>query len=63
MKYAFIAKRMNTYPVDRLCRLLGVKRNGFYRFMTIRQKRSNDNAKRTEMLEWVHKIAKASNDS
>lgn len=63
MKYAFIAKRMNTYPVDRLCRLLGVKRNGFYRFMTIRQKRSNDNAKRKEMLEWVHKIAKASNDS
>lgn len=54
---------MNTYPVDRLCRLLGVKRNGFYRFMTIRQKRSNDNAKRKEMLEWVHKIAKASNDS
>ena len=63
MKYAFIAKRMNTYPVDRLCRLLGVKRNGFYRFMTIRQKRSNDNAKRKEMLEWLHKIAKASNDS
>jgi len=63
VKYAFIAKRMNTYPVDRLCRLLGVKRNGFYRFMTIRQKRSNDNAKRKEMLEWVHKIAKASNDS
>ena len=29
MKYAWIAKQSDSYPVARLCRLLGVSRSGF----------------------------------
>lgn len=63
MKYAFIAERKNTYPVDRLCRLLGVKRNGFYRYMKTQHQPTTDDDKRKEIVEWMHKIAKASEHS
>ena len=63
MKYAFIAERKNTYPVDRLCRLLGVKRNGFYRYMNTQHQPTTDDDKRKEIVEWMRKIAKASEHS
>ncbi len=62
MKYAFIAARKNTYPVDRMCRLLGVKRNGFYRFVQAQRSVSNDD-EHTQIKEWMHKIANASDYS
>lgn len=30
MKYSFIAQHKKTWPIDLMCRVLGVKRNGFY---------------------------------
>jgi len=30
MKYAFIAQHKKTWPIDAMCRLLGVQRNGYY---------------------------------
>ena len=32
IKYCFIAQKKKTYPVDRMCQLLGVKRSGYYRW-------------------------------
>ena len=32
MKYSFIAQHKKTWPIDLMCRVLGVKRNGYYRF-------------------------------
>jgi len=43
-----------------MCRLLGVKRNGFYRYMQTHHPSKPDDDKRTDMIEWMHKIAKAS---
>lgn len=63
MKYAFIAQRKKTYPVDLMCRLLGVKRNGFYRYMKNLHQLKPFDDKRTQMMEWMHKIAKASDYS
>ena len=34
MKYLFIAQHKKTWPIDVICRLLGVKRNGFYSYET-----------------------------
>jgi DNA polymerase/3'-5' exonuclease PolX len=31
IKYDFIAKKKKTYPIDRMCQLLEVKRSGYYR--------------------------------
>jgi len=30
MKYLFIARHKKTWPVDLMCRLLGVTRSGYY---------------------------------
>ena len=32
MKYAFITRYKKTWPVDLMCRLLGVTRNGYYSY-------------------------------
>ena len=57
MKYAFIAERKKTYPVDLMCRLLGVKRNGFYRYLKTQCQPKPDGDRRTEIIEWMRKIA------
>lgn len=33
MKYSFIAQYKRTWPVERMCQLLGVKRHGYYAYM------------------------------
>lgn len=50
-----------TYPIGMMCRLLGVKRSGYYHFA----KQQNDYKDPTheEMLEWLKKIAKASDNT
>ena len=46
-------------PVDLMCRLLGVKRNGFYRYMR-NQTRPKPDDLGNELIEWMHKIAEES---
>ena len=61
MKYLFIAQHKKTWPVDLMCRLLGVTRGGYYGYQ-----RSYDEAEnyyQQELLEAVREIAKATDDS
>lgn len=36
MKYSFIAQHKKTWPIDPMCRVLGVKRSGYYRFQKLK---------------------------
>ena len=58
MRYRFIAQERKAYPVTLMCRLLGVSRTGFYDFLR-RWVRADDPEHR-ELVDWVKKIAKAS---
>jgi putative transposase len=60
VKYRFIAQNKKTYPVDRMCQLLRVKRSGFYRWAKIEQEIDPTH---TDMIEWVKKIAVASDNT
>lgn len=62
MKYSFIAQHKKTWPVDRMCRVFGVKRNGYYRFQRRLRERADD-PRHTDRLEWVKKIAAASDQT
>lgn len=62
MKYAFITRNKKTWPVDRMCRLLGVSRNAYYRHCKYHDNRQPD-PDHLEMLAAVKEIAKASDDS
>ena len=57
IKYHFIAKKKKTYPIDRMCQLLEVKRSGYYRWV----KKMNDDIDpiHSEMIELVKEVAKA----
>ena len=44
MKYAFITRYKKTWPVDLMCRLLGVSRNGYYQYNQRRQNERRDAA-------------------
>ena len=61
MKYAFITQYKKTWPVDLMCRLLGVSRNAYYRYC----QRQDDPADpdRVSMLAAVKEIAGASDNS
>lgn len=61
MKYLFIAQHKKTWPVDLICRVFKVKRNGYYSYQ-LRKRDKPDDPAHQEMLDWVEKIAKASND-
>ena len=62
MKYAFITQHKKTWPVDLMCRLLGVSRNAYYRYCQRRGEELPD-PERSEMLAAVREIAEASDDS
>jgi transposase InsO family protein len=61
VKYLFIAQHKKTWPVDLMCRLLGVTRSGYYGY----QRRGSDGIDyyHQELLEAVRDIAKATWDS
>ena len=61
VKYLFIAKHKKTWPVDLMCRLLGVTRGGYY----VHQRGDGGRANRyhQELLEAVKNIARATEDS
>lgn len=62
MKYSFIARHKKTWPIDLMCRVLGVKRNGYYRYQKHKLDQPTDLLHQT-MLECVKAIAVASDDS
>ena len=61
MKYVFIARYKKIWPVDLMCRLLGVKRNGYYHYCKYRKEQPDPY--RAEMLEAVRKITLATDNS
>ncbi|SDY50749.1 HTH-like domain-containing protein [Nitrosomonas sp. Nm58] len=62
MKYSFIALHKKTWPVDPMCQLLGVTRNGFYRYQN-ESRENRDDRENQEMLRLIKEIAAASDYS
>jgi putative transposase len=60
VKYSFIAQHEKTWPIDPMCRVLGVKRNGYYRYRNYNQMNKNDGIHQ-QLLQTVQDIA-AAND-
>ena len=57
MKYSFITQHKKTWPVDIMCRPLGVTRGGYYRHL----KKTVDDYHQ-ELIEAVKEIAEASDN-
>lgn len=62
MKYAFITQHKNTYPIRLQCQVLGVSRQCYYHYRRHTENKPID-PEHGEMLEWVNKIAQASDDT
>lgn len=62
MKYAFITQHKNTYPISLQCQVLGVRRQGYYHYCRHTENKPVDPVHQ-EMLEWVKRIAQASDDT
>jgi putative transposase len=62
VKYVFIAQHKKTWPVDRMCQLLGVIHSGYYDYRR-RHEGKLDDPYRRELLEAVREIARASDDN
>ena len=59
MKYSFVTRHKNTYPISLQCEVLGVSRSGYYHYERNTVNRPRD-PEHEEMLDWVKKIAVAS---
>lgn len=57
MKYSFIAQNKKAWPIEMMCRILGVRRNGYYRYQ---KQGARDNPEDLELKEWLQKIAESS---
>lgn len=62
MKYAFITQHKKTWPVDLMCRLLGVSRNAYYRYC-VYQRNRKPNPEHDKMLTIVKNAADLSDYS
>lgn len=62
MKYVFITQHKKTYPISLQCQVLGVNRSGYYHYQANVANKLDDPV-HLEMLEWVKRIAKASDDT
>ena len=62
MKYAFITQHKKTWPVDVMCRALGVNRNAYYLHRN-RQSRREPDPERELMLKTIREIADDSRNS
>ena len=58
MKYSFITRHKNTYPISLQCEVLGVSRNGYYHYRKHTADRPSD-PEHQEMLMFIKKIADA----
>jgi transposase InsO family protein len=59
VKYVFIAQHKKTWPIDLMCRVLGVKRNGYYRYHR-RSRDQEDDSESQGLLNCVKEIDVAS---
>lgn len=59
MKYSFITQHKKTWPIDVMCQLFGVKRNGYYSHAKRKESRPDDPTHQ-EMIEHVREIAESS---
>jgi len=59
VKYSFITRHKNAYPITLQCQVLGVSRNGYYQYER-NQANKPKNPEHQEMLEWVEDIAESS---
>ena len=59
MKYLFVTQHKKTWPIDLMCRVLGVSRQGYYHYRRNIEARLSD-SEHLEMLEWMQDIATAS---
>lgn len=59
MKYSFIAQHKKTWPVDVMCRLMGINRNSYYSYQR-RQRSRPEDPEHQEKLDWIKKVAEAS---
>ncbi|MCP4412026.1 MAG: IS3 family transposase [Gammaproteobacteria bacterium] len=59
IKYLFITQHKNTWPIDVMCRVLGVSRQGYYHYRRNNKTELSD-PEYQEILDWVKKIAIAS---
>ena len=59
MKYSFIAQHKKTWPVEVMCRLMGINRYSYYSYQW-RQKHRPEDPEHQEMLEWIKKVAESS---
>jgi transposase InsO family protein len=62
VKYAFITRHKNTDPISLQCQVLGVSRQCYYHYRRDIENKPVD-TEHEEMLEWVKKIAEASDDT
>jgi transposase InsO family protein len=62
MKYAFITQHKKTWPVDLMCRLLGVTRSAYYSYCT-RKNTAQPDPEHQAMLDAVKEIGEASDRS
>ena len=62
MKYAFITQHKNTFPISLQCQVLGVSRACYYHYRRHTEGKPAD-PEYQDMLEWVKKIAAASDDT
>ena len=62
MKYAFITQYKKTWPVDLMCRLLGVTRNGYYSYCKRRSTMQPD-PEHQDMLDAVKEESEASGET
>lgn len=62
MKYAFITRYKKTWPVDLMCRLLGVSRNAYYRYCK-RKRTEQPDPEHRNMLDAVKEISESSGHS
>ncbi|MCF1458689.1 MAG: IS3 family transposase, partial [Shewanella sp.] len=62
VKYSFITRHKNAYPISLQCQVLGVSRNGYYQHKKRLDSRAVDPA-HGEMIELVKETAKSSKDT
>jgi putative transposase len=62
MKYLFISEHKKAWPIDLMCRVLGVGRNGYYSYQKRKRTKGRDR-EREELLEWVTRLASSSDNT
>jgi putative transposase len=58
VKYSFIAEHKKVWPIDLMCRLLDVKRSGFYHY---EKTYKASTPLHEELLDWTKKVSESSN--